>query len=86
MKRSLTGDAFAMHVAHVGPAEWGRNGAGGVYKDLALWGEADILGHLAMRKRQFGGALDDFVNTFYLRGHSGERERWNARVDTPYRR
>lgn len=83
MKRPLSGDAFAIQVAHVGPAVWGRFAAGGVYRETALWGEADILGHLARRKLQFGGAWDDFVNTFDLRAYSGEKECRIGKADTP---
>ena len=85
MKRPFPGDVVAIHVAQVGPAVWGRNGAGGVYSETALRGEADILGHLARRKLQFGASGDNFCEQFELRAYSGEKESRVAKVDTPYR-
>ena len=53
----------------------------GVYREMGLWVEADILAHSAMQERQFRGTSDNFSEHFEVRAYSGQKEAPIAKLD-----
>lgn len=62
-ERALSGDTAAGTVSQFGPLVWRPNTVRGLYREMRLWVEADILGHSRRSPRELGLRRSITVNS-----------------------